>query len=173
MGTAQSVEEDGKCPLPGKPFEATPNNVVRATQKAYNRMQRIEKTLSPEVGDTVPTSKNTVLTHKKENTYSPIHSSEITNKIEERPLVAQEGDMNPSLLKGIETGIKQRGDLNPSLLKGIETGIKQRGGMKYLKTLKVKELREVLKQNRIKITHKGKYLNKKQMIHKLKMMKWN
>ena len=155
MGTAQSTEEAGKCPLPGKAFEATPNNVVRATQQAYNRMRKIEKKLSPEIiGDTVETSKNGESAVLTENSHPS--SPTFVNLEGKRPL-PQEGVSNPSLLTGIENGIR----------------IKQEGGMKYLKTLKVKELREVLKQNRIKITHKGKYLNKKQMIHKLKMIKWN
>jgi hypothetical protein len=101
--------------------------------------------------DTVPTDGN--ITHMNEG--EPLHPSSEPIKIkewrEERP--PEEGEKMQPVAKWRE--------------------ITQRGGMKAVKKLHVKELRELLKENRIKITHKGKYLSKKQMLNKLKMIKWN
>ncbi len=159
MGTTQSIEEgDKKCPLPGKPFIATANNVVNATEKACNRAKRIKEKLlmqPEEVMDTVPTDGN--ITHMNEG--EPLHPT--TSPSEPVKLKTWRGE-RPSEKEG--EGIKPVGKWRE---------ITQRGGMKAVKKLHVKELRELLKENRIKITHKGKYLSKKQMINKLKMMKWN
>ena len=153
MGTAQSIEEGSKkCPLPGKPFVSTPNNVVNATEKACNRAKRIKTKLlmePSEVIDTIPTENN------MEKTKIETHPTEVPPEINE--LQTWRGE-RPS-----EEGVEMK-----SAKKW-----KQLGGMKAIKKLQVKELRELLKENRIKITHKGKYLSKKQMLNKLKMIKWN
>lgn len=148
MGTAQSIEEGSKkCPLPGKPFVATPNNVVNATEKACNRAKRIKSKLlmePSEAGDTVPTANNMKETKKEE------HPTEPPVEITERPS---------------DEGVEMKSVKLRELVQG--------GGMRAVKKLHIKELRELLKENRIKVTHKGKYLTKKQMLNKLKMIKWN
>jgi hypothetical protein len=163
MGTAQSTEEEGKCPLPGRPFQATPNNVVLATQRGKNRRERIERSLLPEEepGDSVLTKQNQEEVSKQpdmrrmnENGDPLGPSTELKEWRTERP----SGVENPSE----EDRERKWGNL-----------LSLKGGMKAIKKLKVKEIREILKENRIKITHKGKYLNKKQMLNKLKMIKWN
>jgi hypothetical protein len=150
MGTAQSIEEGSKkCPLPGKPFVATANNVVNATEKACNRAKRIKTKLlmePSEVIDTIPTENN------MEKTKIETHPTEVPPEI---------------------TKLKEWREERPSS-EGVKMQpVRQLGGMKAIKKLKVKELRELLKENRIKVTHKGKYLTKKQMINKLKMINWN
>jgi hypothetical protein len=154
MGTAQSIEEGSKkCPLPGRPFVSTPNNVVNATEKACNRAKRIKTKLlmePSEVVDTIPTIKNMKEMNEGEihPTEPPVEMTELKEWRGERP--SEEGvEMQP---------ITQR---------------VQQGGMKAAKKLHIKELRELLKENRIKVTNKGKYLTKKQMLNKLKMIKWN
>lgn len=158
MGTTQSVEEgDKKCPLPGKPFVATANNVVNATEKACNRAKRIKEKLlmqPEEVMDTVPTIRN-----KEMNEGEPLHPSTSPSK----PVEMTWREKRPS----VEEGEKEQPV--PQWRKYLT----QKGGMKAIKKLHVKELRELLKENRIKITNKGKYLSKKQMLNKLKMIKWN
>ena len=157
MGTAQSIEEGSKkCPLPGRPFVATPNNVVNATEKACNRAKRIKTKLlmePSEVVDTIPTVRNTTEMNEEEThpTEPPVKMTEFKEWREERP--SEEGVEMQPVARWRE--------------------LVQRGGMKVAKKLHIKELRELLKENRIKVTHKGKYLTKKQMLNKLKMMKWN
>ncbi len=148
MGTAQSVEEQ-KCPLPGKPFVATANNVVNATEKATQRKERIQKDLlePSQIGDTISTSRNS-------NETEPPHSSQVSTELQE--------------WRG-----EKRKPTEPTEIKMTWRRRAQQGGMEVIKKLHVKELRELLKENRIKVTHKGKYLSKKQMINKLKMIKWN
>lgn len=152
MGTAQSIEEGSKkCPLPGKPFVATSNNVVNATEKACNRAKRIKTKLlmeKSEVVDTIPTANN-----MKEIKEEEVHPSE------------------PSVELQSWRGERPEGEEMKPISKWRE--LIQRGGMKTAKKLHIKELRELLKENRIKVTFKGKYLSKKQMLNKLKMIKWN
>ena len=160
MGTAQSTEEDGKCPLPGKPFQATPNNVVRATQRGMNRKERIERSFLPEIepGDSILTKRN---------------QEEVSKQQSDMRRMNENGDpLAPSTELKEWRGERPSGEDRETKWGNLSRLI-QRGGMKAVKKLKIKEIREILKENRIKITHKGKYLTKKQMLNKLKMIKWN
>ena len=166
MGMAQSTEEQQmKCPLPGKPFIATPKNVANETTRANLRIKRLKEDLqiNRQVGETVATTSLQAPEVRKD----ALRVSSLSEP-PSHPTGSVEGnvEMTPLKLGHTEVDDPLQG-VNP--LQVLQKG----GGIKALQKMKLsnKDLRKILQMNRIKVTHKGKYLNKKQMWNKIKMLK--
>ncbi len=170
MGLAQSTEQQAeKCPLPGQPFIATTNNVskeIESARQRINDLKELKKNNLNKIGNTIPVpiplknnSGNSGNIELKETSTTETSTPNGTSEITEEKVEETDG-----------TKINLWRDNQ----KRVEEFKSMGGGFKSLKKMKLKnsELRELLKQNNLKISYKGKYLTKKQMLNKLKMLKF-
>lgn len=195
MGASQS--SDMQCPMPNQPFvpqntNTTVENINIFTERMKKKQNR--NTLKTNLVNTIPVPENI---QKGKSTISesetplpmfppnqpPKPANETSNFVTEtsnnvKPVTSTVVNENPSNVSEVKDEIKDEvKEENPE--KTEEEKEKEeirnimKGGSKYLKSKKITNeyLREVLKKNKIKVTHKGKYLNRKQLVAKLKMIK--
>ncbi len=188
MGASQS--SDMQCPMPNQPFvPQNTNTTVENINIFTERMKKkqMKNRINTNIVNTIPVPENI---QKGKNMISEPETPLPMFPPNQPPKPANE---TIQIQNEIET-VKQNpvNEISESKEEEVKEEIKEeipekteeekekeeirnimKGGSKYLKSKKITNeyLREVLKKNKIKVTHKGKYLNRKQLVAKLKMIK--
>jgi hypothetical protein len=179
MGITNSTERhpdlNKPCPAPNQPFVANQNTTSTTNVKPSTNVEPIQvNNASLEASKTINKNKNknknvgnTIPVENKNQQESNSNENEFQNALTGEESKPESTDPTYGSVTNSAT--------TPPLEGGEESNIEKalKGGYKKIKKMKLTngELREILKKHNMKVSNKGKYYTKKQLLAKIRELK--